>query len=175
MSKRSGEFVTLKEVIDEVGADTTKFIFLTRRPDSHLEFDIEVAKKESSENPVYYVQYAFARISSIFRKAGDEGYEADDLRSASLESLVEEEEISLIKKLLLYPLMFEGAVREREPHRVTFYLQELAGLFHPYYNTHRVLGVERELTRARLALCHVIRTVLSEGLSILGVTAPESM
>ncbi|MEC4685616.1 MAG: arginine--tRNA ligase [Nitrospirota bacterium] len=174
MSKRSGEFVTLREVTEEVGADTTKFIFLTRSHDSHLEFDIEVAKKESSENPVYYVQYAYARINSIFGKAGEEGIETGI--AADLDYLKEETETGLIKKILFYPLMFEGAVRTREPHRVTFYLQELAGLFHPYYNTHRVLGVEpAALTLARLSLCDAVKTVLKEGLSTLGVAVPERM
>lgn len=175
MSKRSGEFVSLREVMEEVGADTTRFIFLTRRPDSHLEFDIDVAKKESSENPVFYVQYAFARINSIFKKAEEQGISADAISPTGIDYLKEGEEMELIKKILLYPLMFEGVVREREPHRVTFYLQELAGLFHPYYNTHRVLGVERELTEARLLLCRAIKTVLNEGLNILGISAPERM
>ncbi len=173
MSKRSGEFVTLREVTEEVGADTTKFIFLTRSHDSHLEFDIETAKKESSENPVYYVQYAYARINSIFRKARQQGVEPGG--AVDLGCLKEEAEAGLIKKLLFYPLMFEGAVRAREPHRVTFYLQELAGLFHPYYNTHRVLGLDPSLTMARLALCEAVKRVLEEGLSILGVTLPERM
>ncbi len=173
MSKRTGEFVTLREVIEEVGADTTKFIFLTRSHDSHLEFDIETAKKESAENPVYYVQYAYARINSIFRKAGEQGLERDG--AVDLGHLKEEAERTLIKKLLFYPLMFEGAVRTMEPHRITFYLQDLAGLFHPYYNTHRVLGEERDLTLARLRLCDAIKAVLNEGLSILDVAAPERM
>lgn len=173
MSKRAGEFITLKEVMDEVGADTTKFIFLTRRPDSHLDFDIEVAKRESSENPVYYVQYAYARINSIFRKANEKGISYNG--PSYLESLAEEEELSLIKKLMFYPLMFEGAVREREPHRVTFYLQELAKLFHSYYNRHRVVSDDDKLTLARLSLCRATMLVINEGLSILGVTAPEKM
>ncbi|RMG71095.1 MAG: arginine--tRNA ligase [Nitrospirae bacterium] len=173
MSKRAGEFVTLKEVMEEVGADTTKFIFLTRRPDSHLDFDIEVAKRESSENPVYYVQYAYARINSIFKKALEEGVEING--PEGIELLTESEELALIKKLLFYPLMFEGAVREREPHRITFYLQELARLFHSYYNRHRVVSDDRALSVARLSLCRAIMTVINEGLSILGVTAPERM
>ena len=173
MSKRAGEFVTLREVMDEVGADTTKFIFLTRRPDSHLDFDIEVAKRESSENPVYYVQYAHARINSIFKKATERGLSFKEPENVEL--LKEEEEFSLIKKLLFYPLMFEGAVREREPHRITFYLQELARLFHSYYSSHRVVSDDRELSTARLSLCRAVMTVINEGLSILGVTAPERM
>ncbi len=173
MSKRAGEFITLREVIQEVGPDTTKFIFLTRRPDSHLDFDIEVAKKESSENPVYYVQYAHARINSIFRNAEEELLK--DLEKSDLTLLRQDEELALIKKILFYMIMFEGAVRELEPHRVTFYLQELAKLFHSFYTKHRVLGNETELSRARLALCKAVFMVLREGLSILGVTAPEKM
>ena len=175
MSKRTGEFVTLREVMEEVGSDITKFVFLTRRPDSQLEFDIETAKKESSENPVYYVQYAHARINSIFRKAKEQGIDPDKTDTRYIDSLGEKEDFSLIKKILFYPLMFEGAVRAREPHRVTFYLQDLAGIFHPYYNTHRVLGVSRETTSARLLLCRAVKTVLEEGLSVLGVSAPERM
>ncbi|NOX20000.1 MAG: arginine--tRNA ligase [Nitrospirae bacterium] len=173
MSKRAGEFITLKEVMEEVGADTTKFIFLTRRPDSHLDFDIEVAKRESSENPVYYVQYAYARINSIFRKARERGISFEG--PAFVDRLTQEEELSIVKKLMFYPLMFEGAVREREPHRVTFYLQELARLFHSYYNRHRVVSDDKELSQARLSLCSAVMRVINEGLSILGVTAPERM
>ncbi|NOZ25387.1 MAG: arginine--tRNA ligase, partial [Nitrospirae bacterium] len=128
---------------------------------------------ESSENPVYYVQYAYARINSIFRKAQEQGLSPGG--AVDLGCLEEEAEAGLIKKLLFYPLMFEGAVRTREPHRITFYLQELAGLFHPYYNTHRVLGVEPPLTLARLSLCEAVKAVLEEGLSILGVAVPERM
>ncbi len=175
MSKRSGEFVTLREVMDEVGADTTKFIFLTRRPDSHLEFDLETAKAQSAENPVFYVQYANARISSIFRNARERGIDVDNIAGENIPLLKEPEEIRLIKKLLLYPMVFENAVTAREPHRITYYLQELAGLFHPYYNRHRVLGEEPELTSARLALAEAVRIVLREGLETLGLTAPERM
>ncbi len=173
MSKRAGEFVTLREIIEEVGPDITKFVFLTRRSDAHLDFDIETVKKQSSENPVFYVQYAHARINSILQKAGPE-----DLERAShpeLTQLTTEEELSLIKKLLFYPLMFEGATRALEPHRITFYLQELAKEFHSFYTVHRVLGNEPELTGARLSLCMATMHVLKEGLSILGVTAPERM
>jgi len=175
MSKRAGEFVTLREVMDEIGADTTRFIFLTRKPDSHLEFDLEVAKQHSSENPVFYVQYAYARINSIFRKAAEEGYGPDGLDYANVALLVEDDELRIIKKILYYPLVFEGAVRSLEPHRITYYLQELAGLFHPYYNRHRVLGEDRPLSMARLALCRAVMLILNEGLRILGITAPEKM
>jgi arginyl-tRNA synthetase len=175
MSKRAGEFVTLKEVIEEVGADTAKFIFLTRRPDSHLEFDLDAAREASAENPVYYVQYANARINSIFRHAAERGIRLE-FAQADLKLLSEPEELRLIKKLLYYPALFEAAARAREPHRITYYLQELAGLFHPYYNRHRVvLDDQPELSLARLALVEAVRAVLAEGLRLIGVTAPERM
>jgi arginyl-tRNA synthetase len=175
MSKRAGEFVTLKEVMDEVGADTTKFIFLTRRPDSHLDFDLEVAKAQSAENPVFYIQYAFARINSIFKEAVKRGIEPGGYGTADLSLLQEPEETAIIKKMLLYPMAFEAAARAREPHRITYYLQELAGMFHPYYNRHKVLGEDAALTKARLALMECIALLLKEGLKTLGVHAPERM
>lgn len=183
MSKRAGEFVTLREVIDEVGADITKFIFLTRRADSQLEFDIEVAKEQSAENPVFYVQYAFARISSIFRQAIEKGVGGQQSAVSShdvgasrcLALLKEDGEMSIIKKLLQYPMVFEGAAVSCEPHRITYYLQELAGMFHSYYNKHRVISDDSALTNARLCLCKAVQIVLKEGLSMLGVSAPERM
>jgi arginyl-tRNA synthetase len=177
MSKRTGEFITLREVIDEVGTDTAKFIFLTRRADSHLEFDIEIAKEQSAENPVFYVQYAFARISSIFRQAIERRVLSleSEVKEADLSILKEGDEISIIKKLLQYPMVFEGAVLSFEPHRITYYLQELAKLFHSYYNKHRVISDDRTLTTARLCLCKAVQIVLEEGLKILGVSAPERM
>lgn len=175
MSKRAGEFVTLKDVIEEVGADTTKFIFLTRRADSHLEFDIEAAKAASSENPVYYVQYANARINSVFKHAAEQGIGEEAARGADLSLLTEPEETALIKKLLTYPMVFETAANTREPHRITYYLQELAGLFHPYYNRHRFVTGDRALTAARLALSKAVQAVLSDGMGILGLTLPDRM
>ncbi|MBI4709831.1 MAG: arginine--tRNA ligase [Nitrospirae bacterium] len=190
MSKRSGEFITLREVIEEVGADTAKFIFLTRRADSHLDFDIDIAKEQSAGNPVFYVQYAFARIASIFRQADEKKVKSYELRVMSEKSgeeekekgqgidlsfLKEAEEISIIKKLLQYPMLFEGAALSFEPHRITFYLQELAKLFHSYYNKHRVITDNEALTSARLCLCRAVQAVLEEGLKMLGVSAPERM
>ncbi|MBI5407902.1 MAG: arginine--tRNA ligase [Nitrospirae bacterium] len=181
MSKRAGEFITLREVVDEVGADIAKFIFLTRRADSHLDFDLETAKEQSAENPVFYVQYAFARISSIFRQAEEKTVKSYELRvkseegETSLSALKEDEEISLIKKLLQYPMVFEGAAVSFEPHRITYYLQELAGMFHSYYNKHRVISDDAGLTNARLGLCRAVQLVLEEGLKVLGVSAPERM
>jgi arginyl-tRNA synthetase len=183
MSKRTGEFVTLREVIDEVGVDTAKFIFLTRRADSHLDFDIEVAKEQSAENPVFYIQYAFARISSIFRQANErkvpgfssQGAEKNTFHGIGLSTLKENEEIALIKKILQYPMIFEGSVLAFEPHRMTYYLQELAGQFHSYYNKHRVISDDYEFTSARLCLCRAVQIALEDGLTILGVKAPERM
>lgn len=168
MSKRAGTFVTLRELMDEIGVDTTKFIFLTRRHDSHLEFDIEIAKKQSHENPVFYVQYAHARINSIFEKANTE------CNKVNFE-LFNYDEIRLIKKILLYPMIFEFAVLMREPHRITFYLQELAGEFHSYYHKYRVINEDKVLTETRLCLCNALMLVLKHGLRMLGVKAPEKM
>lgn len=175
MSKRTGEFVTLREVMDEVGPDITKFIFLTRRPDSHLEFDLEIAKTQSSENPVFYVQYANARINSIFKYSEDRGVNVNDIYNANLELLSTEEELRIIKKILLYPMIFEGAVNYYEPHRITFFLQDLSSNFHSYYNKYRIVTDDLELTLARLALCEAIRIVIREGLRILGISTPEKM
>jgi len=175
MSKRAGEFITLKEVMDEVGVDTTKFIFLTRRPDSRLDFDLDVATAQSSENPVFYVQYAHARINSIFINAREKGINTDKLFDTNLCPLSSDEEIRIIRKLLKYPVVFEGAVHTHEPHRITFYLQELSGMFHPFYNKCRVIGDDVALTRSRLALCEAVKTVLQDGLEILGISAPEKM
>ncbi len=175
MSKRAGEFVTLREVIDEVGADSAKFIFLTRRSDSHLDFDLEVVKLTSQENPVYYVQYAHARIMSIMRNAIEMGVDPYNLDDIDFSLLSLDEELRLIKKLVQYPLVFDSALRTLEPHRFTFYLMELAGLFHPYYNKYRFLTDDINLAKARLGLAEGIRIIIKECLDILGVSAPERM
>jgi arginyl-tRNA synthetase len=175
MSKRAGEFVTLREVMDEVGVDTTKFIFLTRRPDSHLEFDLDVVKSQTSENPVFYVQYANARINSIFNHAQETGLSTERIYDADFKLLSNPEETRIIKKLLFYPTIFEDAANTHEPHRITFYIQELSGLFHPYYNKYRVIDKDFNLSRSRLALCEAIRIVLQDGLEILGISIPEKM
>jgi arginyl-tRNA synthetase len=172
MSKRAGNFVTLREVVDLVGADTTKFIFLTRKSDSHLDFDIDVVTATSSENPVFYVQYANARINSIIANAAEKGISANEKFEGSA---LNDEEMSLVRKLLAYPMVLEGAARAYEPHRITFYLQELAGMFHPYYHRYKVIGDDQVTTQARLALCGAIRVIFNDALSILGVNAPEKM
>lgn len=174
MSKRSGEFITLREIIDEVGADIAKFVFLTRRHDSQLSFDLEAVKANSSENPVFYIQYANARINSLFGHAGDAS-SAISIENANLSLLKEPEEKRLIKKLVSYPMIFELASECREPHRITFYLLDLAGCFHTYYNHHRIVTGEPELASARLALCDAVRLTIRDGLALLGISAPEKM
>jgi arginyl-tRNA synthetase len=175
MSTRSGEFTTLREVLHEVGKDAARFFFLMRKCDAHLEFDLDLAKKTSNENPVYYVQYAHARIASIFRVAFEAGIDPAAVKSAPVNLLVLKEEINLIKMILDYYAVLEGASRSFEPHRVTFYLLELVGKFHSYYNKARVVGDDRELTSARLLLLAILRDVIKDGLGILGVSAPERM
>ncbi len=172
MSKRAGTFVTLSDIMEIVGPDITKFIFLTRKADSHLDFDLDVVTATTAENPVFYVQYANARINSILARAAERGISTD---RADLSLLSEPEEISLIKKLLAYRMVLEGAARSFEPHRITFYLQELAALFHAYYHNHRVIADDPGLACARIALCRGIKIIIGDALNILGVTAPEKM
>ncbi|MGZ3648809.1 MAG: arginine--tRNA ligase [Syntrophales bacterium] len=175
MSTRAGEFVTLKEVVDEVGKDAGRYNFLMRRSDSHLDFDLELAKRQSSENPVYYVQYAHARICSIVRNAHERGYNIPVYDEVDLSFLTLPEEINLIKAITRLPEVVEGAALSLEPHRLTFYLNDLAALFHSYYNKHKVLSDEEGLSKARLFLTKSILTVLGNALKILGVSAPEKM
>jgi arginyl-tRNA synthetase len=176
MSTRSGEFVTLREVLDEVGKDAARYNFLMRRSDSHLDFDLEIAKKQSNENPVYYVQYAHARICSIIRMAQQEhGIALPGYKDINLALLNEPEEMTLIKLMARYPEVIEGAARSLEPHRLTFYLNELASVFHGYYNKNKVISDNKELTAARLFLIKAISIVLENALKILGVNAPEKM
>ncbi|MDZ4246896.1 MAG: DALR anticodon-binding domain-containing protein, partial [Dehalococcoidia bacterium] len=175
MSTRSGEFVTMKEVVAEVGKDAARYNFLMRRSDSHLDFDLELAKKQSNENPVYYVQYVHARICSIFTTAGDRGYEIPLFNDVDVHLLNLPEEMAIIKTIACFPEVVEGAARSLEPHRLTFYLNNLAGIFHNYYNKHRVVSPDEELTKARLLLVKSVRSVLRNALSLLGVSAPEKM
>jgi arginyl-tRNA synthetase len=176
MSTRAGQFVTLAEVIDEVGVDPARFTFLSRKSDSRLEFDLELLKQKSMDNPVFYVQYAHARICSVLRKAeaaglGDVKPEPDVLRR-----LVAEEELELIRTLARFPECVEGAARLLSPHLVSFFLVDIAGMLHRYYNRHQVLNLqEPELTRARLLLIQSVAQVLRNGLQLLGVEALEQM
>ncbi|HAS55522.1 MAG: arginine--tRNA ligase [Nitrospirae bacterium GWC2_57_13] len=175
MSKRAGDFVTLRDVMDDVGRDAARYIFLTRRSDSHLDFDLDVAKEQSRENPVYYVQYAHARLSSIFREAETRGIAVPASAEVDLALLDTEEEQNIIKSLARYPEMIEEAALAYEPHRITFYLQDLAGLLHNYYFKHRIIADDRARTMARLFLMKQVKTVIRGALGILGVNAPEKM
>ncbi|OGK86846.1 MAG: arginine--tRNA ligase [Candidatus Rokubacteria bacterium GWA2_73_35] len=175
MSKRRGEFVLMEELLEEVGRDAARFTFLTRRHDSPLEFDLAVATRQTAENPVYYVQYAHARICSIRRQAAEQGITLPPPGEVDLTPLATPEELALVKRLLQYPELVRAAARALEPHRVAYWLQEVAGMFHPYYKTHRVIQDDRRLTLARLALCEAVGSVVKNGLELLGVSAPEAM
>lgn len=175
MSKRAGDFVTLRDVVQEVGADAARYIFLTRRSDSHLDFDLDVAKEQSRENPVYYVQYAHARIASIFREAASRGIPVPLKDAADIALLDLEEERNIIKALARYPEVVEEAALAYEPHRLTFYLQDVAGLLHAYYFKHRIITEDAQRTAAKLFLLKQVQTVVRSALRILGVSAPEKM
>jgi len=175
MSTRAGEFVTLRDVIDEVGKDAARFIFLTRHYESPLDFDMEVAKQQTNENPVYYVQYVHARISSIIRKAVENGMVDVQWDETAIARLQEHEEIQLIKTLAEYPETVATSAEKLEPHRITFFLMNLAAAFHAYYNKHRVLSEDPILSHGRLVLVESIRKVIRNGLALLGVDAPDKM
>jgi arginyl-tRNA synthetase len=173
MSKRAGEFVTMAELLDEVGTDAARFFFLQRACESHLDFDLDLAKVQGNENPVFYVQYAHARIASILRQAKELGYNlSDDVPTASLQHPAE---LALLRRMADLPDEVASAALAREPHRLTYYAQDLAALFHAFYTECRVLGEEAELSQARLALTDAARIVLRNTLTLLGVTAPERM
>ncbi|RUM89937.1 MAG: arginine--tRNA ligase [Thermodesulfatator sp.] len=175
MSTRAGEFITLREVIDDVGTDAARFIFLTRRCDSHLDFDLDLAKSQSQENPVYYVQYAHARLASVFRTAEEKGVAVREPGEVDLSRLSDPEEMKIMKLLAFFPDTVSQSARSLEPHRISYYLTELAGLLHKYYTTHRFIGDDPEITQARLLLAGVVKTVLKNGLNLLGVNAPDRM
>ena len=176
MSTRAGEFVTLKDVTDEVGRDAARFIFLTRHYESPLDFDLELAKKKTNDNPVFYVQYVHARISSILAKGIERGIRvAQFLETSELSMLKAPEEIQLIKALARYPEIVQSAGELMEPHRITYYLMNLSAAFHAYYNKHRVLTDDPALTCGRLYLVLAVQKVIRNGLKLLGVSAPEKM
>jgi arginyl-tRNA synthetase len=175
MSKRRGEFVLMEELLEEVGRDAARFTFLTRRHDGPLEFDLAVAMRQSADNPVFYVQYCHARVASLFRNAGSLVPDMPPWAEVGLAPLTLPEEQAIIKRLLQFPDLVAGATRALEPHRVAYYLTELAGVFHPYYKAHRIITDERGLTLARLGLCAAVGQVTRNGLGLLGVSAPESM
>jgi len=171
MGKRSGEFVTLRELREEVGNDAARFFYVLRKSDQHLDFDLDLAKSESSDNPVYYVQYAHARVCSVFAQI--EGWEFPE--NLSLEPLKGDRELLLAQRLAEFPELILTAARERSPHSLAFYLRELAAEFHSYYNAERILVDDETLRSARLALSAAVRQTLANGLSLLGVSAPEKM
>ena len=182
MSKRTGEMVTFEELVDEVGVDATRFLMLSRSSDQPVDFDIEVAKKQDASNPVYYVQYAHARICSILRKAaGDDAASADELAArvvpdgVDLSSLVHESELALMRKMDDFTELVALAARDRAPFRLTHYAQDLASLFHQFYTNCHIIGEPSEIRDARLALADAARILLALTLSLLGVTAPERM
>jgi arginyl-tRNA synthetase len=175
MSKRRGEFVLMEELLEEVGRDAARFTFLTRRHDSPLEFDLGLATRQSAENPVYYVQYAHARIRSIWKQVAEQGIRVPPWSEIDLTPLTLPEERALMKRLVQFPALVAGAAHALEPHRIGYWLGELAGLFHPYYKSHRVIQPDRGPMFARLALCTAVGQVLHNGLDLLGVSAPESM
>jgi arginyl-tRNA synthetase len=181
MSKRAGSFVTLKELMDKVGVDAVRFVFLTKNHDSPLDFDIDLVKKKDSDNPVYYVQYAHARICSIFRKAETEGISLSDQPRDVSSRLVLEEELALIRAMAGFPSLLKEISATLEPHRLTYYLTDLAALFHRYFNLgtkipeHRIVTGDKALTRVRLFLAEGVRAVIANGLGLLGIEAPERM
>ncbi|HEV8128713.1 MAG TPA: DALR anticodon-binding domain-containing protein, partial [Candidatus Eisenbacteria bacterium] len=175
MSKRAGEFISMEELVEEVGVDAARFFFLMRRAESPMDFDLELAVKRSEENPVYYVQYAHARIAHVLDYARQQGVPDPDPKTARLDLLVEPETEALLRALASFPSLLAAAARTREPHRIPQFLKELAAKFHAFYHFHRVVGAEADLTAARLLLTSATGAVLRRGLSLLGVSAPEAM
>ncbi len=175
MSKRTGQGVTLAELIEEVGKDAARYFFIMRSSDSQLDFDLDLAKSRSNENPVYYIQYAHARICSIFRQIEEAGITVKDWKEAQFSTLSTECEMDLIRTLGRYPEEISRAASERAPHHIARYIHELAGQFHSFYNQCRILGVDPELQQARLHLVKAIQNTLKHSLTILGIDAPERM
>ncbi len=180
MSKRAGTVVSLKEVVDEVGPDATRFIFFTRRSDAQLDFDVELAKKQTLDNPVFYVQYGHARLAAIFQKAAEAGAPVPEFDVEALRALEMPEELDLVRRIAAFPDLLSQSALAYEPHRVAFWLQETIAAFHSYYTKgkktgERVVGPDPRKTAARLFLCRALKQVLANGLRVLGVAAPERM
>ena len=175
MSKRAGTIITLREIMDEVGKDATRFFFVTRRCDTTLDFDLELAKKETSENPVYYVQYANARICSIYRNLEEKGIRKPTMDDFNVDLLTDPSELKLVKVISRLPEEIVKSAEERAPHRIAYYANELAEAFHGFYNNQHILGVEEPLMNSRLLLVEAARVALSNTLRLLGVSAPEKM
>ena len=163
-------------LLDDVGVDAARFVFLTKNHDSPIDFDMDLAKRHDSENPVYYVQYAHARVCSVLRKLGERGWQWDAAQACTqLDRLTEEHERALLRRLDRFPEVVSQAAQNCEPHQVATYLRELAGDFHPWYNAHKMLVEEESLRNARIALSVAVRQVVANGLDLLGVSAPEVM
>ena len=176
MSTRSGEFVTLKELTNEVGKDAARFFYVTRKSEQHLDFDLELAKSQSNENPVYYIQYAHARICSVFLQLNEKGYsffQSKELKDLS--SLTEPQEMKLLMTLSKYPDVIEKAAISLEPHQLAYYLKELANDFHSYYNVNQFLVKDNVIRNAHLTLIKATKQVIKNGLQQLGVNSPEAM
>lgn len=176
MSKRTGQAITLNELIEEVGTDAARYFFIMRSLDTQLDFDLDLAKSHSNENPVYYIQYAHARIYSIYRQAKEAGADLSmDWSDVKWDTLTNEYELELIKKMAAFPEEVQRAARERAPHRIAHFVHELAGMFHTFYNHCRIIQEDKDLERARLALVTAVRITIANSLAILGVSAPEKM
>jgi len=175
MSTRSGEFVTLRELRQEVGTDAARFFYVQRKAEQHMDFDLDLAKSQSNDNPVYYVQYAHARICSVFKTAEERGIDVSPPDAADMSLLIEPHEIELAMNLNRFPEVLASAARDLEPHQIVYYLRELANALHTYYNAHRFIDADPALRDARLALIGATRQVLRNGLSMIGVSAPQSM
>lgn len=176
MSKRTGQAITLNELIEEVGTDAARYFFIMRSLDTQLDFDLDLAKSHSNENPVYYIQYAHARIYSIYRQAKEAGANLSmDWSDVKWDTLTNEYELELIKKMAAFPEEVQRAARERAPHRITHFVHELAGMFHTFYNHCRIIQEDKDLEKARLALVTAVRITIANSLAILGVSAPEKM
>jgi len=176
MSTRSGSFVTLRELREEVGKDASRFFYVTRKAEQHMDFDLELAKSESKDNPVYYIQYAHARICTLINKLAEQKMAWDQTMGLSqLDKLSEASEITLMQQIELYPEVLAHAASNHEPHQVAHYLKDLASHFHSYYNAHRMVIEDEQLRNARMCLCMAARQVMANGLNLLGVDAPEHM
>ena len=176
MSKRTGQAITLNELIEEVGTDAARYFFIMRSLDTQLDFDLDLAKSHSNENPVYYIQYAHARIYSIYRQAKEAGANLSmDWSDVKWDTLTNEYELELIKKMAAFPEEVQRAARERAPHRIAHFVHELAGMFHTFYNHCRIIQEDNDLEKARLALVTAVRITIANSLAILGVSAPEKM
>lgn len=176
MSKRAGKIVTLDDLLDEVGRDAARYFFVNRKPSAHLDFDLELAKKKSSENPVYYIQYAHARIASIMKKARKEKISLNDFELKNLKKLDKPAELEIIKKMLDLPSLLIICAEHREPHRLASYVHELAGLFHKYYAKYKIIDIDHlELSQSRLYLISAVKNVIAVSLKLIGVSAPEKM